>query len=200
MNGFLSKVTLFDLLSMIVPGYLVLFLMSHCFLDCPVWHYDELTFYVAAFTISYIVGMLIHYFARFIFSYLRNNECMIKSAMRRFNHSQKNMKQKEHEADLSHENLMEEYYAAYYRVSMGYCSSSLSVLEAQYSFLRSMVIVGMLYLVFGCLGFGVCILSGIAILVILSFLMMIVILRKIHYVVWEDNYYISTNIQKDKNS
>ena len=83
---------------------------------------------------------------------------------------------------------------------MNYCSSSLSVLEAQYSFLRSMVIVGMLYLVFGCLGFGVFILSGVAILAILSFMIMIVILRKIHYVVWEDSHYISAEIQKDKNS
>lgn len=95
---------------------------------------------------------------------------------------------------------MEEYYAAYYRISMSYCSSSLSILEAQYSFLRSMVIVGILYLMFGCLGFGVFILSGIAILGILSFVIMIVILRKIHYVVWEDNHYISTEIPKDKNS
>lgn len=200
MNGFLSKLTLFDLLSMIVPGYLVLFLISRCFIDSPVWPYDELTFYVATFTVSYIIGMLIHYLARFIFYCLRNNECLIKSARRRFYRFQKNAKQKEHETDLSHETLMEEYYAAYYRVSMNYCSSSLSVLEAQYSFLRSMVIVGMLYLVFGCLGFGVFILSGVAILAILSFMIMIVILRKIHYVVWEDSHYISAEIQKDKNS
>lgn len=200
MNGFLSKVTLFDLLSMIVPGYLVLFLISRCFIDIPVWPYDELTFYVATFTVSYIIGMLIHYLARFIFNCLRNNECLIKSARKRFYRFQKNAKQKEHETDLKHETLMEEYYAAYYRVSMNYCSSSLSVLEAQYSFLRSMVIVGILYLVFGCLGFGVFILSGVAILAILSFVIMIVILRKIHYVVWEDSHYISTEIQKDKNS
>lgn len=200
MNGFLSKVTLFDLLSMIVPGYLVLFLISRCFIDSPVWPYDELTFYVATFTVSYIIGMLIHYLARFIFNCLRNNECLIKSARKRFYRFQKNAKQKEHETDLKHETLMEEYYAAYYRVSMNYCSSSLSVLEAQYSFLRSMVIVGILYLVFGCLGFGVFILSGVAILAILSFVIMIVILRKIHYVVWEDSHYISTEIQKDKNS
>lgn len=200
MNGFLSKVTLFDLLSMIVPGYLVLFLISRCFIDIPVWPYDELTFYVATFTVSYIIGMLIHYLARFIFNCLRNNECLIKSARKRFYRFQKNAKQKEHETDLKHETLMEEYYAAYYRVSMSYCSSSLSVLEAQYSFLRSMVIVGILYLVFGCLGFGVFILSGVAILAILSFVIMIVILRKIHYVVWEDSHYISTEIQKDKNS
>lgn len=200
MNGFLSKLTLFDLLSMIVPGYLVLFLISRCFIDSPVWPYDELTFYVATFTVSYIIGMLIHYLARFIFNCLRNNECLIKSARRRFYRFQKNAKQKEHETDLGHETLMEEYYAAYYRVSMNYCSSSLSVLEAQYSFLRSMVIVGMLYLVFGCLGFGVFILSGVAILAILSFMIMIVILRKIHYVVWEDSHYISAEIQKDKNS
>lgn len=199
MNGFLSKVALFDLLSMIVPGYLVLFLISRCFIDSPVWPYDELTFYVATFTVSYIIGMLIHYLARFIFNCLRNNECLIKSARKRFYRFQKNAKQKEHETDLSHETLMEEYYAAYYRVSMNYCSSSLSVLEAQYSFLRSMVIVGILYLVFGCLGFGVFILSGVAILAILSFVIMIVILRKIHYVVWEDSHYISAEIQKDKN-
>lgn len=200
MNGFLSKVTLFDLLSMIVPGYLVLFLISRCFIDILVWPYDELTFYVATFTVSYIIGMLIHYLARFIFNCLRNNECLIKSARKRFYRFQKNAKQKEHETDLNHEALMEEYYAAYYRVSMNYCSSSLSVLEAQYSFLRSMVIVGILYLVFGCLGFGVFILSGIAILAILSFVIMIVILRKIHYVVWEDSHYISAEIQKNKNS
>ncbi len=197
MNGFLSKVTLFDLLSMIVPGYLVLFLISRCFIDSPVWPYDELTFYVATFTVSYIIGMLIHYLARFIFNCLRNNECLIKSARKRFYRFQKNAKQKEHETDLNHEALMEEYYAAYYRVSMNYCSSSLSVLEAQYSFLRSMVIVGILYLVFGCLGFGVFILSGVAILAILSFVIMMVILRKIHYVVWEDSHYISAEKQKD---
>lgn len=200
MNGFLSKVTLFDLLSMIVPGYLVLFLISRCFIDIPVWPYDELTFYVATFTVSYIIGMLIHYLARFIFNCLRNNECLIKSARKRFYRFQKNAKQEEHETDLNHETLMEEYYAAYYRVSMNYCSSSLSVLEAQYSFLRSMVIVGILYLVFGCLGFGVFILSGAAILAILSFVIMIVILHKIHYVIWEDSHYISAEIQKDKNS
>lgn len=192
MNGFLSKVTLFDLLSMIAPGYLILFLISHCILKCTVWPYDDLTFYVTAFTVSYIVGMFIHYLSRFIFHCLRNNECLIKSARRRFILSKKNEEQKDLESEnIDCNTLMRKYYDAYYVVSMRYSSSTLSVLEAQYSFLRSMVVVGILYLVVGCFGFCAYILSCVAILVVFSSLMMIVILSKIHYAVWEDYHYIS---------
>lgn len=200
MNGMFSRVTLFDLLSMIVPGYLLLFLFELIFIPDVKWQYDELTFGIVTFAVSYIVGIALHYLARFVFSCLRNNEWLISKTNNRVKADLTKRENTKHASEQSAIMIMSDYYKAYYTVTKFYPASSLQILEAQYSFLRSMLIVGLFYILLGCKVLCACILSGIAALILLSILLMIVILRKIHYVVWEDSHYISAEIQKDKNS
>lgn len=184
---------------MIVPGYLLLFLFKLIFIPGLEWQYGELTFGIAIFTVSYIVGIALHYIARFIFSFLRNNELLIMKAKNRFNADLTKRENIKQESEQSAIMIMSDYYKAYYTVSKSYPASSLQIMEAQYAFLRSMLIVGLLYILSGYKVFCACILSGIAALVLLSIPLMIFLLLKIHYVVWEDSYYISADIQKDKN-
>lgn len=138
MNTLSTKTSLYDLLSMIVPGYLVLFLLHKAFFQQCIWRSDEMTFGIAAFAVSYIVGLALHWFSKLVFHPLRNCECLVSKAKDKVNRDLvKNGNPKIETKD---------YYEAYYAASK-YPWSSVLILEAQYSFLRSAVIVELLYLI-----------------------------------------------------
>lgn len=186
MNGFVSKITLYDFLSMVIPGYLVVFLLKRIFsqeCDC---HCDEVTYFVVLFTVSYIVGMIIHQASKWIFKFLRNNKYIIE---RTYNKCLKRNKVKQID---DKDNIEIEYYNSYYTASQ-FLWSSIPVLESQFSFLRSMVIVEILYLILDCcINLCNCMISLISIVLILTVILMLKILRDISYRVWEDAHFIIT--------
>ena len=185
MSTLSTKASLYDLLSMIIPGYLVLFLLHQSFFQQMAWHYDDVTFGVVTFAISYIVGILIHLVAKAVFSSLRNRECLVSKAKDYVNKKLLQTK----DVRMIEENVS--YYEAYY-IASRYAWSSVPILEAQYSFLRSALIVELLYLVFGCKVFSCpCILSFIAVLGVITIFLMLYLLYKTHIRIWEDYAYIT---------
>ena len=183
MNTLSAKVILYDLLSMIIPGYLVLFLIIKAFLPDFTWCYDNVTFGVVAFAISSIVGLAIHWSAKLVFRSLRNCDCLVNKAKENVNKSHLRS-----DKPVTGDNVS--YYDAYYFASR-FAWSSVPVLEAQYSFLRSAIIVEVLYMLFGCKAFS-CpyLLSVVAGLLIVTILLMLSVLRETHVRIWEDYAYI----------
>lgn len=186
MNGLITRATLYDLLSMLIPGYLFLYLMKLIFIPSGFEKSDELTYYIAVFALSYIVGMAIHLFTKLIFRKLRNNPCIIKQTLNDFI--------KDHKLQIiMKDDVTTEYLAAYYKASK-FSWSAIPTIEAQYSFLRSMVIIESLYLVFGnAADMNGLIFSIITIAFILTIILMWNALYNTSYRVWEDSYFTSQN-------
>lgn len=183
MNTLSTKTSLYDLLSMIIPGYLLLFLLQKIFLQSCSWPYDEVTFGVFTFAASYIVGMALHWLSKCLFCKLRNCECLISKAKEKVNNNLRNQNKSTIES--------EDYYTAYY-IASSYAWSSVPILEAQYSFLRSAVIVELLYLILGCSAFSCpCFFSFVALLLVLTIGLMLYVLFETHIRIWEDYYYIT---------
>lgn len=182
MNGFFSKTTLYDQLSMIIPGYLILYLFREIYFpecDKPC---DELTYVVVIFTVSYIVGMMIHLLSKLIFRFLRNNKYIIA-------HNRTKYLKNNGITDQLTDNMLKEYYTSYYKASR-FPWSSIPIIESQYSFLRSMVLVELLYLTLGCRAhLSNCAMSLIAILLIITILLMGKSINDISYRTWEDAHY-----------
>lgn len=183
MNGLAAKVSLYDLISMIIPGYLFLYLLKRAFFDECAQQCDELTYIIVVFSMSYIMGMVIHNITKFIFKFLRNNKCIIARTREKFNELHHNV------SFESKEDILSEYMDSYYRTSK-YNWSSIPVLEAQYSFLRSMSLVEFAYLMLGCkASLNICQMSIIALVLIITLILMGKILYDTSYRVWEDSYF-----------
>ena len=195
MNGLTSKLSLFDIVAMFIPGYLFLYLLKRAFFTDFLHECDELTYVVVVFTMSYITGMAIHQISKLIFKFLRNNPCIISRSKNDF--TKNNDIQKESKGDI-----LEEYYTAYYRASV-YVWSSIPVLESQYSFLRSMAVIEFAYMILGCkAGLTCCQMSIIAVMFIITIILIIKNLLDTSYRVWEDDYYLNkiNETAQDQNS
>ena len=195
MNGLASKLSLFDMVSMFIPGYLFLYLLKRAFFTDCLHECDELTYVVVVFTMSYITGMAIHQISKLIFKFLRNNPCIIS-------HSKKTCNKNNDITQESKVVNLVEYYKAYYRVST-YTWSSIPVLEAQYSFLRSMAVIEFAYLILGCKArLTCCQMSIIAVVFIITIILIIKNLLDTSYRVLEDDYYLNkiNEIKQDQNS
>lgn len=136
MTNLMSKSTLYDMLSMIIPGYISLL----CFyIACKGkfgWRdidYNSIPSIVIGFVLSYLVGILLHLLAKEIFNpVLRNNEKDIDEA-------QKKTKSEILERQKKEPNV-ETYYRIYYKL-LGTSNTSIIILESQISFIRSITLV-----------------------------------------------------------
>ena len=182
MNGLTTKVSLYDLLSMIIPGYLFLYLLKRAFFSEYSQTCDESTYLIVVFSCSYIIGLAIHYIAKLIFKSLRNNKCIITRTREKF-YNLNNV------SIESKKDILSEYMDSYY-IASKYNWSSIPVLEAQYSFLRSMILVELAYLLLGCkASLSICQMSIIALVLIITLILMIKILYDTSYRVWEDSFF-----------
>ncbi|MDE5757930.1 MAG: hypothetical protein K2H85_04885 [Allobaculum sp.] len=148
-----------------------------------------MTYVVVVFAMSYIVGMAIHQVAKFLFSSLRNHKCIIKISWEKF--------RKANNLPFSPEEFKsDDYYEAYYTAST-YSWSSVPVLESQYSFLRSMILVEIAYLISGCsIDLTACQISLIALVFIITIILAGKYLYLTSYRVWEDAYFMKKIGQK----
>ncbi len=128
MNNILNKSTFYDMVSMIIPGFITIFFTSVMFDFKCIFYNEKLWFpiYVCVFTVSYLIGLLIHYYSKNKFdSITKNDPSKIQEAKNKLEEVLK----KPH---------LKEYYEAYYKVIN---TTPIPILEAQVSFIRSMIVV-----------------------------------------------------------
>ncbi len=220
-----SKLTLYDILAMLVPGALILIwiniVIGKCFFgdECQANNWTDSILYVSG---SYIVGIVYCRFIEFIWNLLpfRNNENDIVSSLDDVAskiHNINYLPQKEE----SKENriILDFYNEAYAFVSKNTYRNVIEVLESQFAFLRSMLPIVIIYftLLVSCatkeklqyvLGLTedyenilvVIYVIGFLIVLILMLLSMRFIQHKIYNIVWEDYEYLSRINSKEQDS
>lgn len=196
----MNRVGLYDLLSMVIPGYLTVFLIWNMFGNGQPWPYDTLTCGIIAFCVSYIMGIIIHYIARYIFGWLRHNRWLNSAAHAKFLND---LAEREDEESQSLNSVLSQewYYRTFFRLWKDGSMAHIPPLEAQFSFCRSLCVVGMLYVLLGWTFISSCwIMSAIAVVSIICLIIMIYTRKRIYYFYYEAEYYlINQNLRNDSN-
>lgn len=187
-----SKISSYDFLTMMVSGFLILLMGGNTF-------NDEMPNIAVFFIACYIVGMVYHRIIERLFRPIRNMKCCIECA---YNDAAAEIKG-DFEIKWKRNDIIREYYRAYYCVMKKGCLGNIPVLETQTAFIRNISILLIAYacaVPFGCCAviklfrdlFGcpcvaaiVCTLLAVCLIVI-----MMCTQRKIHYLVWHAAYYI----------
>ncbi len=138
---------------------------------------DSLATVVLLFVISYIVGMVIHLISKRVFGFLRFNKWLAENAYKECQSAkmQRISDASAGERATSHEHFVEFYYRFWGKDGLEY----VNVLEAQFSFLRSLVIVEFLYL---CIGWTFISSLGIA-SIALFFLLTLYLMTRVRYAI-----------------
>lgn len=200
MNELMTRLSLYDMLSILLPGFLTIFLCDIAFNNISTgitsgWHYGATTFWIIAFIISYIIGYLIHLTSKVIFMNLRHNTNLSSKAMKKFDSDIK----KRISESTGENNILDEksYYELYYKIHKKDALVILPILESQLSFFRSMTVVGTLYILIGLIGIvGLlqlqwkCFIVIPFILTILCLFFSIKIRKDIYYFYYESRYYL----------
>lgn len=199
---FSSKLSLYDTLTMMLSGFLILFITG--VFESRALMFEEWYIVTLCLVACYIVGMIYHRILecllRCFCSCPRDCKCHL---FRSFCRNDEKMIRKAYEGRVEeNEDIKEKYYLAYYRLAKNGCLGNIPVLEAQEAFLRDMVLIVLLYTICVCfdnamfrdiLGeqsrwyciviIGIAVLF--AILCIHSFVQ-----RKIYELVWEGDKYL----------
>jgi len=204
MNDAISKTTLYDMLTMVIPGFLLLMLFPLC---CPCWltNFQNGTSIFMLFIACYIVGLIYHKAIESLFNKLnfRNNTKQIEKMYNKFCCDFKKdgeiiPKEKE-KIQNKHQ-----YYKAYYRLMNNNMLNNIPTLEAHVAFIRNLMPVLLLYIVALCCC-RCCIFCinscGLAIALLVVFVILMVLFfeiqDKIYYLVWEGEAYLE-EIEQDK--
>ena len=135
MTNLMIKSTIYDALSMIIPGYLLVQWGDMVFLG-NIEMRSTIGVVITTFTLSYIVGIIFHYIASCIFNPI------LKNKINRIKTEYNKLKVKEREInDKTDEEIKEKYFTAYYNVLINYSYTAVPILEAQVSFVRSIICV-----------------------------------------------------------
>ena len=191
MTSLIGKTGLYDLLSMVLPGYLMLFLISKAFCVDYNWEYDEITCAVSVFCVSYVLGIIVHYLSRIVFRCL-GNRCLKEYALRIFT---KDIEVR-HSSEYDPEDKLTTawYYNNYYRLWKRNSLSFIQALEIQLTFLRSLVVVGTAFSLAGWLFIhNACCISLLVAFTIICLILLIHIQVKIYYYYCELDFYIKDN-------
>ena len=188
-----SRLTLYDFLTMLLVGFLLLVLF--CETGCGE-SFISGTLLLAA---SYIVGLCYHKLIEKLTAPLRNMECMI---MRAYDAVCKDFK-----GVSNLKTGRESYYREYYRLMMKGCLGNIPVLEAQVAFIRNLIPVLIVYIIAiacECDNLNTLIITifgnnshcGVAIVLgIIDMLFIYLwysIQMKIHKLVWEGGYFVQS--------
>ncbi len=94
MTSLMTKSSLYDMLSMIIPGFITLFSFAKAVEMDQYFNKNaglSIAHYICIFALSYLVGLIIHYFSKGLFDpCLRNNPKDIEIAKQRFKDSKEN--------------------------------------------------------------------------------------------------------------
>jgi hypothetical protein len=131
-NNYISKISLFDILSILSSGFLILILI---FPSCLVSSNNCNPIF--AIILSYMIGLLYNTIMELIFNPLtRNKECLLKKSYAKVRKKKDViLKYSEHQ-----------YYIAYYYLLGKNCLNSVPTLEAQFAFIRNIWVIILLYL------------------------------------------------------
>lgn len=189
MNNF-SKLSLYDFLTMLIPGFVILWFLDFFGLDAKNVIND-----IFIGILSYLIGLYYHKFVEWFFdiTHIRRNECMQKKAWNEF---YKKIEEKESRKVPFPKDIDLYYVAAYYQIAKVGCLMNIPVLEAQEAFLRNafLLILGVICKII-CCDIAYCSCCLVIFLVILLLVFSIVawycIQKKIYYLVWEGDYYLT---------
>lgn len=221
MSSFTSNTTLYDLLSAVLPGYLVLLWLQLSFPTilpfCIFNAYSNLTMAVVIFVLSYIVGLafkvLIEAAVNPIF---RNRTSTIYSALRvaevpesfvrdirKLLEAEPNIDDKSGKRNNTERTI---YYAKYYNALKVRPNSPIPIMESQVAFLRSMIAICLIYILssYWISAFAfVSTFSLVAVLIILETIMVFLaihIQKKVYRIVWEDAYFFELQLKNTQKS
>lgn len=209
MSKFTSNSTLYDLLSAIIPGYLVLLWLQLSFpsiIPLGVFNADSnLTNAIIVFALSYIVGLvfkiIIEVGSNPIF---RNRTTIIFSTLRvaevpgTFVKSindlvEENSKIDERNKRGDYAKIV--YYKEYYKALKARVNTPIPIMESQVAFLRSMIGICLIFILSSSWiseAAGISTFCLTTVLILLEFLMLMLIFhiqKSIYRIVWEDAYY-----------
>ena len=199
-----SKLTMYDFLAMVIPGFLVLLLFA-CIVGWLPLNIDitDTWFIVFLVIVSYLIGLLWHKISELFFEKIgfRNNPAQIKKIAEKEDKGLDNV----FFGKGADEIILEKYYTAYYLLMEKNCLNSIPILEAQVAFIKNLTpLIGLYILVLlhcdneiyifikSIIGMG-----NTLPLIILLLIMMIgltivlpTLQNKIYLLVWEGNKYL----------
>jgi hypothetical protein len=195
-----SKVTLYDMLAMVIPGFLLFMLFPLC-CQCQnvffVNGINEVYTGIFVFIVSYLIGLIHHKAVECLFTKFgfRNNEKCIENSARRFYYDYDKNRDNTKNRDYSQYNC-HEYFKAYYTLMKEGTLNSIPALEAQVAFIRNILPITLLYVIaICCCGFNFNInpCSLVIFLFVISIVLVVILINiqnKIYYLVWEGNEYL----------
>lgn len=187
MTSLMSRLSLYDLLSKVIPGYFVVYLVCMIFCKDVCLLSQDFIFIVTGFCVSYLVGVIVHRVSRVVFSWLSHNDWLSAKALERFNSDleRRRLRSRRNQFLTS----QEKYYQIYFKhLANGFLY--IEALEAQLAFTRSLTLVGILYSLFGCIIVSCPCWCGLFVLFTLISLYITVTTRyKIHYYYFELDHY-----------
>lgn len=220
MDGYSSKLSLYDFIAMLMPGSIIAYCLMCLFIsESDVIPMDNPFFWILFFVVSYILGIANHLFSACIFKSIGFRNCpkMLKDSIQRANDYQY-----ETNVDLdkvvSQQCLRDKYYQAYYYAKKNAYGNDIAIMESQVAFLQSLfcpVIIILFLSIFPCvdlsrplkLQIGLCdcrcmyivtIWIGSLITIFLTILLMISRQKKIYDRVWEDYHFLKLVNKENK--
>ena len=141
MNGYSSKLSLYDFIVMLMPGSIILYcLMCALKSGCKLFPIDNGFFWIFFFIISYLIGMVNHILSACIFNKMmgfRNCPKMLKDSIQWANENG-------YDTDVDLEKittqqcLKDKYYKAYYYARKYAYGNDIEIIESQVAFLQSL--------------------------------------------------------------
>lgn len=181
-----SKLTLYDTLGMLIPGFVILWWFQFFQIDIASWE-NVLLIPI----LSYLVGLIYHRVIEclMVASCMRRNTCMLKKTWKKTNDNKEIPK-----------SIQEEYDKAYTKIAKENCLFSIPVLEAQEIFMRNSFVLIIGSIIKLCIdGVEFLYIVLLFVLFLLTIIFWIQSLYKVYGAVWESEKYLDT-IKRDESS
>ena len=206
MDQFLGKLSLYDIIVMIIPGgAILLFFLDYYGVDLLSIDSNDINSLavLGAVVASYIIGMGNHVIAKKFWGIFRNNYFLLSYSLKKakneytkkLNSLIENVNLDCCKLDLQSKILLEDKYYAYSYVLEESCYDGIPIIEGQVAFLQSMVIPGLLILMLLSKYDSTLLLLGGILLLLLLFYLIFDRIILIHKLVWE--YYEYTKRIKE---
>lgn len=207
MDQFLGKLSLYDIIVMIIPGgAILLFFLDYYGVDLVSIGSNDISSLIVlgAVVASYIIGMGNHVIAKKLWGVFRNNNFLLSYSLKKtknvytieLNKLTENLEADSDETKFQmNTKLRDRYYEAYSYVLEESCYDGIPIIEGQVAFLQSMVIPGLLILMLLSKYDSIPLLLGGILLFLLLFYLIFDRIILIHKLVWE--YYEYTKRIKE---
>lgn len=226
MNDFVSKLTLYDILAMVIPGGAMLAAISLLFNRTITVDLDNITCLSINIIISYIVGIVLHIITNYFWKPWRNSTFLIKQAelqIKKETEESHFFREKLHfcitvmwsmllrilrlRTEKEDKTCLDDYYNAYYYVRKNTYTNAIEVIEGQIAFLQSMMLPLILFQISPQENWAQFLInkqdvpyikSLLGIISIASIITIYQRIQKVHYLVWSDYKYLKRLEEKEK--